>query len=109
MSSSYKTFSLSVRKSHLRIKLQKCELMHEEMECLGFDVVYDWWKPAASKIRPLQDMQILDSLHDVPSFVGACNFYWRHIHKFTYSSAPLTNFIQKTKPQQCTGKEEACF
>ena len=26
-------------------------------------------------------------LRDVRSFVGACNFYRRHIHNFTYSSA----------------------
>ena len=47
------------------------------MEYLGFDVGYGWWKPAASKMQPLQDMQIRDDpkkgLHDVRSFVGACN------------------------------------
>ena len=58
--------------------------MKEEMEYLGFDVGYGWWKPAASKMQPLQDMLIRDDpkkgLHDVRSFVGACNFYRRHIH-----------------------------
>ena len=78
--------------SHLRIKLEKCEFMCEEMEYLGFDVGYGWWKPAASKMQPLQDMQIRDDpkkgLHDVRSFIGACIFYQHHIHNFTYSSAP---------------------
>ena len=72
------------------------------MEYLGFDVGYGWWKPAASKMQPLQDMQIRDDLkkglHDVRSFVGAYNFYRRHIHNFTYSSAPLTDLIKKTTP-----------
>ena len=49
-----------------------------------------------------QDMQIRDDpkkgLHDVRSFVGACKFYWRHIHNFTYSSAPVTDLIKKTTP-----------
>ena len=62
------------------------------MEYLGFDVWYGWWKPAASKTQPLQDMQIRDEpkkgLHDVRSFIGACNFYRRDIHNFTYSAAP---------------------
>ena len=48
------------QKNHLRIKLEKCEFMKEEMEYLGFDVGYGWWKPAASKMQPLQDMQIRD-------------------------------------------------
>ena len=39
-----------------------------------------------------------DHVHDVRSFVGACNFYRRHIHNFTYSSAPLTDLIKKTTP-----------
>ena len=40
------------RENHLRIKLEKWECMREEMEYLGFDVGYGWWKPAASKMRP---------------------------------------------------------
>ena len=64
-------------------------------------------------MQPLQDMQIRDDpkkgLHDVRSFIGACNFYRRHIHNFTYSSAPLTDLIKKTNPWRWTDKEEACF
>ena len=91
-------FFIVCQENHLRIKLEKFELMKEEMECLGFDVGYGWWKPAASKMQPLQDMQICDdptnSLHDVRSFVGASNLYRHHIPNFTYSSAPLTDIIK---------------
>ena len=101
------------QENHLQIKLEKCEFMKEEMEYLGFDVGYGWWKPAASKMQPLQDMQIPDDpkrdLHDVRSFVGACNFYRCHIHNFTYSSAPLTDLIKKTTPWRWTAREEECF
>ena len=83
------------------------------MQYLGFDVGYGWWNPAASKMQPLQDMQIRDDrkirLHDVRSFIGFCNFYRRHIHNFTYSSAPLTNLIKKTNPWRWTDQEEACL
>ena len=72
------------------------------MEYPGIDVGYGWWKPAASKMQPLQDMQIRDDskkgLHDVRSFIGACNLYRRHVHNFTYSTAPLTDLIKKTNP-----------
>ena len=70
-------------------------------------------KPAASKMQPLQDMLIRDDpkkgLHNVQIFIGACNFYRRHIHNFKYSSASLTDFIKKTNSWQWTNKEEACF
>ena len=101
------------QENHLRIKLQKWEFIKEEMEYLGFDVGYGWWKPAASKMHPLQDMHIRNdankSLHDVRSFVGACNFYRRHIHNFTHSFASLTDVIKKTTPWSWTSREEACF
>ena len=57
------------QENHLRIKLEKCEFMREEMEYLGFDVGYGWWKPAAPKMQPLQDMQIR---HDPKRGLLAC-------------------------------------
>ena len=41
--------------------------------------------------------------------MGACNFYRRHIHNFTYSSAPLTDLIKKPTPWRWTAREEECF
>ena len=106
-------FFIVCQENHLRIKLEKWEFMKEEMECLGFDVGHGWWKPAASKMQPLQDMHSCDypkkGLHDVRSFVGACNFYRRHSHNFTYSSAPLTDLVKKTTPCRWTAREEECF
>ena len=106
-------FFIVCQENHLRNKLEKCEFMKEEMEYLGLDVGYGCWKPAASKMHPLQDMQICDDpkkgLHDVRSLLGACNFYRRHIHNFTYSSAPLTDRINQTTPWRWTTREEECF
>ena len=106
-------FFIVCQENHLRIKLEKSEFMKEEMEYLGFDVGYGWWKPAGFKMQPLQDMQIRDDpkkgLHDVRSFVGACNFYQRHIHNFTYSSAPITDLIKKTTSWNWTTREKECF
>ena len=106
-------FFIVCQENHLRLKLKQCEFMREEMEYLGFDVGYGWWKPVASKMQPLQDMQICDDpekgLHDVRIFIGACNFYRCHIHNFTYSSAPLTALMKKTHPWRWTDKAEACF
>ena len=106
-------FFFVFQENHLRIKLEKCEFMKEKMKYLGFDVGYGWSKPTASTMHRLQDMLIRDDpkkgLHDVTSSVGACNFYRRHLHNFTYSSAPLTDLIKKTTPWRWTAREEECF
>ena len=41
--------------------------------------------------------------------MGARNFYRRHIHNFTYSSAPINDLIKKTTPWRWTAREEECF
>ena len=100
-------FFIVCQENDVRIKLEKWEFMKEEIGYLGFDVGYGCWKPAVSKMQPLQDMQIRDDpkkgLHDVGSFVGACNFYRRRIHNFTYSSAPLTDLITNTTEAVAAG------
>ena len=102
-------FLIVCQENHLRIELEQCEFMKEEIEYLGFDEGYCWWRPATSKIQPLKDMQICDDpkkgLNDVRSFVGACKFYGRHIHNLTYSSAPLTDLIKKTTPWRWTARQ----
>ena len=89
------------QENHTRLKLEKCEFMQETMQYLGFDVGYGWWTPAASKAKPLMDAKVRHEdpkkgLHDVRSFIGACNFYRRHIKNFTYTSAVLTDLIKKS-------------
>ena len=65
------------QENHLRIKLENCEFMKEETWALMGKK--GWWKPAAPKMQPLQDMQIRDDpkkgLHDMRSILGASNFY----------------------------------
>ena len=84
-----------------RLKLEKCEFMQETMKYLGFDTRYGWWTPAASKAKPLMDAKVRHEdpkrgLHDAGRFIGACNFYRRHIKNFTYTNATMTDLIKKT-------------
>ena len=75
--------------------------MQESIQYLGFDIGCGWWSPAASKAKALMDANVRQEdpkkgLHDVRSFIGACNFYRRHIKKFTYISAIMTDLIKKS-------------
>ena len=89
------------QENHTRLKLEKSEFMQETMQYLGLDVGYGWWTTAASKAEPLMDAKVRQEdpkkgLHDVRSFIGAWNFYRRHIKNFTYTSAILTDLIKKS-------------
>ena len=105
----------SVCQEHnLRIKLEKCEFVKEEMEYLGFDVGCGWSMPAASKTLPLMHAKIIkdnpkQGVKSVRSFIRASNFCRRHIQNFTYTSARLTDLTKKRAPWAWGPEEEKCF
>ena len=93
------------QENHTTRKLEKCEFMQETMQYLGLDIGYWWWTPAASKAECLMDAKVRHEdpkkgLHDVRSFIGACNFYRRHIENFIYTSPILRDLIKKTTTWQ---------
>ena len=79
---------------HLRIKLNKCEFLRTEFEYLGFEIGHGWWRPSRKKVEALQGVEVRN-LKGLRSFLGACNFYRRHINNFTESSACLTDLTKK--------------
>ena len=102
------------QENHTRLKLQKCEFMQETMQYLGFDVGYAWLTRAACKAEPLMAAKVRHEdpkkeLHDVRSFVGACNFYRRHIKNFAYTSATLTDLIKKSTAWRWGPQEQQAF
>ena len=48
-------------------------------------------------------------LHDVRSFNGACNFYRRHIKNFSYTSAILTDLINKSTTWRSGPQKQRAF
>ena len=89
------------QRNHTRLELQKCEFMQETMQSLGFDIGYGWSTPAASKAKPLMDAKVQHEnskkgLHDVRSFIGACNLHRHHITNLTYTSSILTDLIKQS-------------
>ena len=88
--------------------------MQETMQYLGFDIGYGWWTPAASKAEPLMDAKVRHEdpnkgIHDVRSFIWACNFYRRHIKHFTYTTAILTDLIKKCTTWLWGPQEQKAF
>ena len=48
-------------------------------------------------------------LHDVRSFIRACNFFCRHIKNFTYTSAILTDLIRNSTMWRWVPQEQQAF
>ena len=88
--------------------------MQQTMQYLGFDIGYGWWTPVTCRAKPLMDAQVRQEdpkkgLHDVYGFIGACNFYRRHIKRFAYTGAILTNLIKKSDTWRWGPQEQRAF
>jgi hypothetical protein len=87
---------------NLKLKWEKCEWCKEQVDYLGFEIGWGWWRPSSNKVQPLQSATITDDrtkgVQCIRSFVGAVNLYRRHVKSFTYSSAPLTHLTKKDTP-----------
>ena len=78
------------------------------MEYLGFDIGFGWWRPSKDKIESLPKFKVAN-LKQLRSFLGALNFYRRHIRNFTESSARLTDLTKKDSRWMWGKVEERCF
>ena len=99
-------FFVVCKEKHTGLRLGMYEFMQETMQYLGFDIGYGWSAPAIAKAKHLMGVKVRHEdpkkgLHDVCSFIGACNVYRRHIKKFTYTSAILTDLIKKSTSWLC--------
>ena len=74
---------------------------------------HGWWRPSSSKLEPLLSFTIRDDpvkgVKDIGSFVGAANFYCRHVKNFTFASAILTDLIKKNASWRWGDAEKKAF
>ena len=94
--------------NQIRVKLSKCEFFKLELEYLGFRIGWNTWSPSEKKVQAILNSKIRN-LTDLRSFLGAANFYRRHLKNFTYSSALLTDKLKKTVPWSWGPSEQKCF
>ena len=94
--------------NHTELKLEKCEFMPETMQYLRC------WTLAALKAKPVMDAQVphedvKKGLHEVCSFIGACNMYHRQIKHCTHASAIFTDVIKNRSTWRLGPQEQQTF
>ena len=71
------------------MKLEKCEFMQEEIEYLGFQVGWRWWRPVKEKVAPILRACIRDDetrgVKDIRAFLDPVIF--------TGGTSPLSSTV----------------
>ena len=84
----------SLREHSLLAKGSKCEFMRREAEFLGFLVSGAGVRPLPSKIEAVLQIPVPDTISQLRSFLGMCNFFRAHLPSFSEVSAPLTDLLK---------------
>ena len=86
-----------LRRSNLKVQLDKSEFLHKEIGFLGHIVSNDGVKPNPDKIRAVQDFPIPQTEKQIKSFLGLIGYYRKFIKNFADLTKPLTECLRKGK------------
>lgn len=79
----------------LKLKLEKCEYLTQEVRYLGHHISKYGIKPDPEKIRAVKDFPVPKSVTQVRSFLGLANYYRRFIKSFADIANPMNKLLKK--------------
>lgn len=84
----------SLREHQLLAKGSKTELFHTHIEFLGFMLSADGVAPLRSKVEAVLQVPAPETVRDLRSFLGMCNFFAAHLPAFSERAAVLTDLLK---------------
>jgi hypothetical protein len=85
----------ALKKSNLKVQLDKSEFLHKEIEFLGHVVTTEGIKPSPLKIKTIKEFPIPKTQKDIKSFLGLLGYYRKFIRDFSKLTKPLTECLKK--------------
>ena len=79
----------------LYVKPTKCKFNETEVKFLGHIVSKDGVKPDPAKTQTIRDYPMPKDVSEVRRFMGMCNFFRKHIHRYSELMLPFTKLTQK--------------
>ena len=89
-----------LKEAALYAKPEKCKFNVERTTFLGFIISVNGIEMDSAKVEAVYNWETLNSVKDVPCFLGFTNFYRRFIHKYLYICQPLFNLLCKPENQE---------
>ena len=85
----------TLRKWDFYCKLSKCEFMKTEICYLGHIVDQNGLRPDPRKVKALEEWKEPESVHDLRSFLGLCNYFRKFIKNYALKTYPMTQLLKK--------------
>ena len=81
--------------SKLKLRMEKCNFALSHLDYLGHTISGQGIQPSKKKIEAVVEWPKPQTVKQVQSFLGFCNFYRRYVPKYSQISNPLYNFTKK--------------
>ena len=93
----------------LRLKLQKCVFMQDEVVYLRFKINKNGIFPVKEKIVAIKNAEEPKHFSELKSFLGLLNYYHRHFQGFIDTLEPLHNLLRKVVKWEWQEREKKCI
>ena len=97
------------QQNNVKLKLEKCKFLQQEVEYLGFLISGSSIKPLPDKIKRLSALKPPKNKTDLRSIIGKLNFYSRFIPNYSKSLESLRNLMLKDKDFQWRAHHQVAY
>jgi hypothetical protein len=84
--------------------LKKCAFKNKDVSYPGFTLTPEGIKPKRDKLKAIKQAKPPTDVKTNGSFVGLCNFFWRHTKDFAISNRPARITNAKEVPWTSTSR-----
>lgn len=93
----------------LKINLEKCSFLANEVKYLGYIVDRNGIRPDPEKLRAIKDMPSPEGISELRSFLGMVNFYARFVQNLSGILHPLHELLRKGSRWHWSSQHQQVF
>ncbi len=98
-----------LREKCMFLKIGKCQILPEQVACLGYCIKPEGLTPDPTKINKIIEARDPTDKDEVLSFLGLTNFYRDFIQNYSQKMSPIISLLPKDVPFQWNDPQKTAF
>lgn len=99
----------ALQSANLFVKLEKCQFDVKSTDFLGFIISTNGITMSSERINTIHSWPTPQSLKELQSFLGFCNWYRKFINNYSFITTPYKTLLGKDRPWIWTDQHQQAF